>query len=67
MNSITKEQEKSLIADMSMVLVALLWGGGFIAVKDALNTISPLYIMALRFSFASAIMALIFFKKLKED
>jgi drug/metabolite transporter (DMT)-like permease len=66
MNSITKEQEKSLIADMSMVLVALLWGGGFIAVKDALNTISPLYIIALRFSFASAIMALIFFKKLKK-
>lgn len=66
MNNHTKAYRKSFLADMSMILVALLWGGGFIAVKDALNTISPLYIMAMRFSLASAIMVLIFYKRLKK-
>lgn len=65
MNGFTKEKKKGLLADISLLIVAVLWGGGFIAVKDALNSISPLYLMAIRFTLATIAMIIFFFKRLK--
>ncbi len=59
------DKKKSILADMSLLLVALVWGGGFIAVKGALDSISPFYIMAMRFSISTIIMLLFFRKKIK--
>ncbi|MBK5240457.1 MAG: DMT family transporter [Clostridium sp.] len=50
---------------MSLLLVALMWGGGFIAVKGALDSVSPFYIMAMRFGISVVIMLLVFRKKIK--
>ena len=50
---------------MSLLVVALVWGGGFIAVKGTLDTISPFYIMAIRFSISVLIMLLVFRKRIK--
>ena len=58
-------KKKSILADMSLLLVAIFWGGGFIAVKDALDGLTPFYIMAMRFSISVIIMLLIFRKKIK--
>ena len=58
-------KKKSLLADISLFLVAIFWGGGFIAVKDALSSLSPFYIMAMRFGISVIIMLLIFRKKIK--
>ena len=58
-------KKKSILADMSLLLVAIVWGGGFIAVKGALDSISPFYIMAMRFSISVIIMLLVFRKKIK--
>lgn len=58
-------RKKSTLADMSLLIVALVWGGGFIAVKGALDTISPFYIMAFRFSISVLIMLLVFRKKIR--
>ncbi len=55
---------KSLLADLSLLVVAFVWGGGFVAVKDALNTLSPMLMMAFRFTIASAIIYLFFMKKI---
>ena len=63
MKSINKK--KSILADMSLLLVAIMWGGGFIAVKGALDSITPFYIMAMRFSISVIIMLLVFRKKVK--
>jgi len=60
------EKKKSLYADMSLFIVAILWGGGFVAVKDALDNITPMYIMAMRFGLSFALMAIIFWKKIKK-
>lgn len=60
-----KKVNKVILADISLLLVAVFWGGGFVAVKDAVNSISPFYMIALRFAAASVILMLIFFKKLK--
>jgi drug/metabolite transporter (DMT)-like permease len=56
---------KTILADLSLLLVALFWGGGFVAVKDAINSITPLYMIAVRFSASSLVLAIIFWKRLK--
>lgn len=61
-----KKTKQGLYADISLLFTTLIWGGGFIAVKDALNSITPLYMMAVRFLFASILMGLIFFKTIKK-
>lgn len=55
---------KSKWADLSLILVAMLWGGGFIAVSDALDTVTPMYLMTMRMSIA-ALTFLLLFPKLK--
>ncbi len=55
---------KSLLADLSLFIVAFVWGGGFVAVKDALNTMSPMLLMAFRFTIAAAILYVFFRKKI---
>lgn len=65
MKKMTKDKKRNFLADLSLLMVALIWGGGFIAVKDALNSISPFYMMAIRFSLATIMMLLVFFKKIK--
>ncbi|HEY5560925.1 MAG TPA: DMT family transporter [Clostridiaceae bacterium] len=56
---------KYLYGDLSLFLVAIMWGGGFVAVKDALNSnISPYYMMTIRFSLSAIMLGIIFRKKL---
>ncbi|MDO4753565.1 MAG: DMT family transporter [Bacillota bacterium] len=52
--------EKSKLADISLILVALLWGGGFIAVSSALKAITPMYLMTMRMSIAACTFLLLF-------
>ena len=60
------ENKKSLYADLSLVLVALIWGSGFVATKKALAHTTPYYLLAIRFIISFLIMAVVFFKKLKK-
>lgn len=55
-----------LNADLTLVLVAIIWGSGFIGMQYALDAnMSPLLIMALRFTIASFILFAVTFKELK--
>jgi len=57
---------KGKIADLCLILVAIIWGSGFIFVKVALDTgITPLVTLSVRFTVASVILALVFYKKLR--
>ena len=58
-------RKSSIYADLSLLLVAIVWGGGFVAMKDALNYIQPFYIMTIRFGFSAFFLAVIFVNKLK--
>ncbi|WP_255547806.1 DMT family transporter [Crassaminicella indica] len=58
-----KKKKTSLYADLSLLLVAMIWGGGFIAMKDTLDILTPFYMNALRFSIASITLAIIFWKR----
>lgn len=53
------------LANLSLLFVAAIWGGGFVATKNALSEITPLYLMAFRFTIAFFVLAIIFFKKVK--
>jgi drug/metabolite transporter (DMT)-like permease len=47
------------------MLIALFWGLGFVAMKDALESFSPFWLLTLRFFSGTALMALIFIKRLR--
>ncbi|TCO71037.1 DMT family transporter [Marinisporobacter balticus] len=56
-------KRRGLYADLSLLLVAIIWGGGFIVTKDILDILTPFYMNALRFTVASVTLAIIFWKK----
>ncbi len=53
------------LASCGLVLTAAIWGFAFVIVKDSLDYIGPIWMMAARFSIAAVALALVFFKKLK--
>ncbi|WP_347561169.1 DMT family transporter [Senegalia massiliensis] len=59
------DKKKSLYADMALVLVAIIWGSGFVVTKNGLDNMTPLFMNAMRFIIASILMSVVFFKKLK--
>ncbi len=52
------------LADASLLLVALIWGSGFVATKSALNEITPYYLMAFRFTIATLLLVVFFWKRI---
>lgn len=58
--------QKNYFADISLAIVAIIWGSGFVALDIALKAgIKPFLTMAIRFSIASIILGAIFYKKLR--
>lgn len=48
-----KNKRLSILSDIALILVAAVWGGGFVVVKDALDSFTPLALMSIRFIMAS--------------
>lgn len=62
-----KEKKKLLLlSDLGLLAVAIIWGGGFIAVKTTLDTVTPFYMVVFRFSIGAILTCIVFFKKLKQ-
>lgn len=51
---------KVFVADLSLAVVALFWGLGFVAMKDALEAFPTFWLLTLRFFSAAVIMTLVF-------
>lgn len=60
------QKRNILMADAGLLFVAMLWGGGFVAAKFALGSMSPLYIIAYRYTGAALIMLLICIPRLRK-
>ncbi len=60
-----KTKKSMFIADLSLLIVAVIWGTGFIVTKNILSGITPLYMVALRFAVATAVMGALSFRKIK--
>lgn len=55
----------SFLASLGLLLTACIWGFAFVVVKDSLDYIGPIYMIAFRYTIAAVAMALIFVKKWK--
>lgn len=58
-------KNKTLYADLALILVALIWGVGFIASKAALVTITPLWVMTFRFLGSGVLLLILFLKRVR--
>ncbi|MBD5410399.1 MAG: EamA family transporter [Treponema sp.] len=53
----------SFFASIGIIFTTILWGFGFVVVKDSLNSIGAIWMVALRFTLAAVLMTVFFFKK----
>ena len=58
-------KKNSLYADLSLLLVALIWGSGFVASKNALISMPPHYINSIRFALPFILLCIVFWKKVR--
>lgn len=59
---------KKYIGEIGLFLVAIIWGGGFVATRAALDGgLTTSQIMTLRFFLSALVMNIIFFKPIKEN
>lgn len=56
---------KEWIADGILTLTALIWGTGFVVMKNTLSSVPPAAIIAIRYTIAAALTAVLFHKHLK--
>jgi len=59
------KKKQTIKADLSLLIVAIIWGAGFAITKDALATFTPFYLLSFRFAIATLVIVAIFYKKLK--
>ncbi len=55
----------STLASIGLLVTAAIWGFAFVVVKDSLDYIGPMYMVAIRYTIAAVCMSLIFIKKWK--
>lgn len=58
-------RQRTTMANLILLAVAVVWGGGFIAGKMALTTLSPVAVLMYRFGIGSAVCGIIFWKRIK--
>lgn len=54
-----------MIANLILLAVAIIWGGGFIAGKMALTTLTPVAILMYRFGLGSLLCGIVFWNRIK--
>ena len=60
-----KNANRKILSQAGMLLTAFIWGGGFIVVKNSLDSFSPLWLLAARFSVAAVAAPLLFFRRVR--
>lgn len=61
-----KLQNKSLAAELGLVLVTIIWGSGFVVVKNATATVPTGWMIAIRFGIAAIFLCAFFHRRLRE-
>ncbi|MBA4687859.1 MAG: EamA family transporter [Candidatus Galacturonibacter soehngenii] len=60
-----KVKKKKTIASFGLLVATLIWGFAFVVVKDALDYVPPVYMLAFRFTIASIGLLFVFSKRLR--
>ncbi len=50
-----------------LLMAAVIWGGSFSILKDAFDTMTPAWLIAIRFILSGTVMAIVFNKRLREN
>ncbi|MFA9377215.1 MAG: DMT family transporter [Lachnotalea sp.] len=61
-----RQNKIKLMASVGLLLAALIWGFAFVVVKNSLDQIPPVYMLAFRFTIASIGLGCIFYNRLKK-
>jgi drug/metabolite transporter (DMT)-like permease len=56
--------KKSIYADLCLLIVAIIWGSGFIVTKNALDSFTPHYLNGIRFIISFLVLSTVFHKKM---
>lgn len=59
-----QEEKVKIIASIGLLVAAVIWGLAFVVVKDSLDFVPPVYMLAFRFTIASIGLGIIFHKRL---
>lgn len=57
---------KTILWDLSLLMVALIWGGGFVITKVCVNIMPPMAFLGYKFTAAGIAMFIIFWKKIRK-
>ena len=60
------EKTRSFICALGLISITIIWGFAFVVVKNSVDYIPPIYMLAFRFTIASVVLALIFLSRLKK-
>lgn len=60
----SEKSKYKLRADLSLLMVSIIWGSGFVITKNALDAFTPYILLSYRFSIATLVVSAIFHKKL---
>ena len=59
-------KNKTFLANCALFAAAIIWGSSFIIMKNSVDVFMPFTLLALRFTMGTAVLALVFLKKLKQ-
>ncbi|WP_297809754.1 DMT family transporter [uncultured Finegoldia sp.] len=59
-------KKNNLLAKLALLIVAVLWGSSLTVVKQSSQTFNPNFILAIRFTLATILLSIIFWKKLRQ-
>jgi len=55
-----------ILAGAGLIGITMIWGGSFVVMKNSVDRIPPSYLLAVRFTMAAVLMALVFIKHVKK-
>lgn len=65
MSQVVKRKVK-IGAGLGLLVTAFIWGFAFVVVKNSLDYVSPIYMLAFRFSIAGILLSLVFMKRMRK-
>ena len=63
--AIDTEKRNAVLGRVALLATTLIWGTSFVVLKNTLDAVPTLYVLAFRFSGAALLMLLVFYKQLK--
>lgn len=54
------------LSTLGLIITTIIWGSGFVVMKNSVEVVTPAYLLALRFTIASVALVAVFWKRVKK-